>query len=416
MALFCVPLLLALFLPSPLLTQWTSYAEPGGSPIAKIHPYSYTLIVAALFVCLCVGPIRFLAEQWCARRGVLQFAAIIAFCAIATVMRQGIGGVAYMMDTLLSAPLAVMLASYLDAKRRGFLAGAIILFVTFNALVGIAERLAGVHLFALPGIDQVEYFRATAFLGHPLENGFITSSVLFLVPAMPWRISRKLLIIAICMAGILAFGARMSFLFSLMIGIIACLYLFGRGLGRGELRLSTLAAAPWIATMMLAAGGALTFGTVLGERIVKLAKFDESAQARVYAFKLFDYLSTQDLLFGVDFAEIGFLLKIDPDLRILENCWIGILLLLGAVLFVPFVLSLLGYLWSLARGRSAWVTFAILNFLLVASTSNSISTKSASLMIFSLAIAGLPQMLPRRRRARQFVGVLQGQLQQGHAW
>jgi hypothetical protein len=309
-----------------------------------------------------------------------------------------------------------MLASYLDAERRRLMTSGIIWFVTFNALVGIGERVASVHLFNLPGIDQFEYFRATAFMGHPLENGFITSSVMFLVPAMNWRTSRKLLVLAICMAGILAFGARMSFLISIVMGAAACLYFTALQLVRGRMRLATLAAAPWIAMVTLLAGTALTFGTVLGERIAKLAKFDESAEARVYAFKLFDYLSMHDLLYGVDFAEIEFLLKIDKDLRILENCWIGILLLLGAVLFVLFALSMLVYLWSLARGRSGWVVFAILNFLLVASTSNSISTKTPSFMIFSLAIAGIACMPLWRRRAAGFPSIPQQEWQRGGAW
>jgi hypothetical protein len=321
-----------------------------------------------------------------------------------------------MMDTLFAAPLAVMLVSYLDADRRRFLTSGLIGFVTFNALVAIGERIAGVHLFNLPSIDQVEYFRATAFLGHPLENGFITSSVMFLVPAMPWRVSRKFLVLAICMAGILAFGARMSFLFSIVTGIVACLYFAVRECGRGEMRLSTLAAAPWIAMITLAGGTVLTLGTVLGERIVALAKFDTSAEARVYAFKLFDYLSWNDLLYGVDFAEIAFLIKIDKDLHILENCWIGILLLLGIVLFVPFILSMLAYFRSLARGRSAWVAFAIVNFLLVASTSNSISTKSPSLVLFSIAIAGVPLVAARRRSVPRAALYRHQVLQQGSAW
>jgi hypothetical protein len=275
--------------------------------------------------------------------------------------------------------------------------------VAVNAAIGVVERVAGIH-FIFSDLDKFEHFRATALLGHPLENAFITSSVMFLAVAMPWSAWKKALILAVCMAGILAFGARSSFGVTIGLGIAAALYFGGRALLRGELRLSTLVAAPWLALLALAGGAALTFGTVLGERIVKLAKFDESAQTRVDAFKLFDYVSPHDLLYGVDFAEVNFLLDTYGAVKIIENCWINILLMLGAVLFALFAASLLGFFRSIARGRGAIAAFAILNFVLVASTSNSISTKTPSLAIFAIAMIGIP-LVARRFRSEDGVPV-----------
>ncbi len=397
MALMVIVLLEMLLLPNPLLTQFTGYAEPGGgNPLLKIHFYSYTLFLALAYVVASMGLVRFTAEQVVARPGVVQFAGVILLCAVITIWRQGIGGVAYMVDTLLAAPLAVMLAFSLDDERRRKLTSLIVYFVTFNAVIGVIERIAGVH-FIFTELDKFEYFRATALMGHPLENAFVTSSAMFLAVAMPWSAWKKALILSVCMAGILAFGARSSFGVTIALGIAAALFLGGRALLRGEMRLSTLVAAPWIAILALAAGAVLTFGTVLGERIVKLAKFDESAQTRVDAFKLFDYLSPSDILYGVDFAEVNFLLTTYKDVQIIENCWINILLMLGAVLFIVFAASLLGFLRSIARGRGAIAAFAILNFILVASTSNSISTKTPSLAIFAVALVGIPLVTRRRR-------------------
>ena len=397
MALMVLVLLQMLLLPNPLLTQFTGYAEPGGgNPLLKIHFYSYTLFLAFAYVVATAGLVRFTALQVTERPGVVQFACVIAVCAAITIWRQGIGGVAYMVDTLLAAPLAVMLVMSLDEARRRTLTTFIIYFVTFNAGVGIVERILNVH-FIFTELDKFEYFRATAFMGHPLENAFVTSSIMFLAVAMPWSAWKKGFILTVCMAGILAFGARSSFAATIVLGIAAALFFGGRALIRGEMRLSNLVAAPWIAILAFAGGAVLTFGTVLGERIVKLAKFDPSAQARVDAFKLFDYLNTNDLLYGVDFAEVNFLIATYQDVQIIENCWINILLMLGAILFVVFVVSLLGFFRSIARGRGAIAFFAVLNFLLVASTSNSISTKTASLAIFAIAMVGIP--LVKRRRS-----------------
>lgn len=402
MALVTFAVLQMLLLPNPLLTQLTGYAEPGGgNPIFKIHFYTYTLVLAFAFVTACAGRVRYLSHQVIERPGIVQFALVVALCSVITVSRQGVGGVAYMIDTLLAAPLAAMLALTLDEERRQKLTALIIYFVTFNAVIGIVERLASIH-FIYADLDEFAYFRATALLGHPLENAFITSSMMFLALAMPWSAWKKSFILAICMAGILAFGARSSFAVTILLGIVAGGFFGMRALFRGNMRLSTLVVAPWIALLTLAAGAALTLGTVLGERIVKLAKFDESAQVRVDSFKIFNYLNWDQILYGIDFAERNFLIDTFKDVKIIENCWIAIILMIGLVLFVVFAISLLGFLRSIARGRGAIAAFAVLNFLIVASTSNSISTKTAALALFAIAMVGIP--LATRRRSEGYEG------------
>jgi hypothetical protein len=397
MALMVLALLFALLLPAPLLNEFTGYAEPGGMPLLKFHFYTYALFLALLLVTLAVGLVRFTSEQAIEQPGVLQFAAVIVLCASLTIIRQGVSGVANMANTMLTAPLAVMLVFYLDEERRRKLTAFILSFVTVNAVVGICERIAEFNLFVFPDMGGTEYFRATALMGHPLENAFVTSSVMFLVPAMRWSMVKKSAVLAVMLAGILAFGARSSFATTLVLGCVAILFFATRALFRGKMRISTLASAPWIGLIAVGAGSALTFGTSLGERIVHLAKIDASAQARIDVFKLFHYFSTNDLLYGIDFAEINFLLKTYKDVAIIENCWIGLLLMLGAILFVVFAFSLLVFLRSIARGRGALAFFAIVDFLLVASTSNSLRTQTASFIIFAVALFGMP---PREKAVK----------------
>jgi len=369
-------------------------------PPFKFHFYTYTLLIALVLVTFAVGLVRFVSEQAVAQPGVLQFAAVIVLCAAITILRQGMSGVANMANTMFAAPLAVMLAFYLDENRRLKLTSLIIGFVAVNAAIGVCERIAGVNLFVFPEMGGTEYFRATALMGHPLENAFITSSVAFLVPAMPWSVARKAAVLALMLAGILAFGARSSFAVTLILGAAALLYIAAVALARGKMRVSTLAAAPWFGLLAIGAGAALALGTSLGERIVQLAKIDASAQARIDVFRLFNYLSPGDLLYGVDFAEINFLLKTYKEVAIIENCWIGLLLMLGAILFAVFAVSLLTFLRSIARGRGALAFFAVMAFLVVASTSNSLRTQTASLMIFAVALFGLPAQQKAARSTR----------------
>jgi len=57
----------------------------------------------------------------------------------------------------------------------------------------------------------------------------------------------------------------------------------------------------------------------------------------------------------------------------------------------------LGFFRSISRGRGALIAFAVMNFVLVASTNNSLSTKSPSLVLFSIALIGIPLLAQRRR-------------------
>jgi hypothetical protein len=415
MALMIVALLFALLLPAPLLTQWTGYADPGGMPLFKFHFYTYALLLALVLVTLAVGPVRFVSEQAVEQPGVLQFAVVIVLCAGVTIIRQGVGGVANMANTMFAAPFAVMIAFYLDEARRERLTTLIIGFVTINAAIAICERVAGVNLFVFPAMGGAEYFRATALMGHPLENALITASMVFLVIAMPWSVWSKGFVLLICVAGILAFGARGALSSVLLVGVGTALLLGLRALLFKEMRLSTLVAVPWMSALVVAIGAVLTFGTVLGERIVGLAKLDVSAQARLHAFKLFDYLSPNDILYGVDFAETNFLLKRDPDVNILENCWIALLLMLGAILFALFVVSLLVFFWSMIRARGAVAFFAVINFVLVASTNNSLSINTPSLLLFSVALVGIPHLSRRKHSAPFATSYRRGRVRYGES-
>src|SRR5262249_28269382 len=162
-----------------------------GMPLTKFHFYTYTLILAALLLTFSIGLVRLVAEQAREQPGVLQFMAVVGLCTGVTVAPQGGGGGASLANTMFPAPPPGMLAFYLDDERRQTLTALIIWFVAANAVIGIGERIAGVNLFVFSNIGDTEYFRATALLGHPLENAFVTSSVMFLIPAMSWPPMRK---------------------------------------------------------------------------------------------------------------------------------------------------------------------------------------------------------------------------------
>ncbi|MGO4781688.1 hypothetical protein AB4084_39990, partial [Lysobacter sp. 2RAB21] len=83
--------------------------------------------------------------------------------------------------TLMMPVAVVLIASRLnDAQLRGIFR-LIVVLVVVNAAIGLAEAVFQHHLVPYTvagGVPVIEdKFRATALLGHPLENALLTSLV-----------------------------------------------------------------------------------------------------------------------------------------------------------------------------------------------------------------------------------------------
>lgn len=388
-ALMVLAVLLAVFLPAQLLTKFTGYTDPGGgNPVFKIHFYSYALALAFVFVLACRGPISVLSDQIAKQFGVVQFGFVVGICAAILVIRHGVGSLGYMVDTLLVAPLAIVLTGYLTPERQYKLAALIVWVVLLNAAVAIVERMLGMHLMdIIPGKGDV-YFRSTAFFGEPLANALVTSAVMFVILGMQWSARRKTIALLVCFAALLSFGARGALLITSILIVTAVLSVGVISLFKGRLRLSTLAFAPWVLTLGLATIVVLMFATPLGERIVSTAYFDENAEERLDAYRVFDYLSDREILSGISAAKVNRIIATDYNIQIIENFWVILLLMLGAIMFVFFLISLIWFCYSLAARGEVLGFIAVAGFFLVASTNNSLATKSPALMLFVLAMAG----------------------------
>ncbi len=393
--------MLLLVLSPPLLDRITGYTSPGGMPLLKIHFGTY-LLFGALFLMLAkIGLPAFVFRSFQEQIGVLQFAALMAIVSAIVVLRQGMSGLAFFIDTLLTAPIAILIASYLDEKQRQKIMLLIIAFILVNAVVAVGERLAGKHIFNFQELWEVRFFRSTAFLGHPLTNAALTGFAMVLIVALNWHPLVKLCAISLCLAAILSFGARASFVSTAIALSLSCVAWSILRFRAGRMPRRLVRILPLILFLGAIVCAYLFTATDLGERIFALTKLgdgaslDDSAAVRINLFQIFHFISRDELLYGTSFYHILIILQVYKNIPVIENFWINILLFLGLILFIVFVISFLLFLFSICRGRGLFAYFAILNFLLIASASNSLSTKTPSLVIVVVAVFGLP----RRREA-----------------
>jgi polysaccharide biosynthesis protein VpsF len=385
--LLALALLAHVFASGAVLNLLYPYLSPGGSLIGKIHPATYLIALGFCWTTARQGlqaMLRRNREQLWAS----QFAGVVLVIGLVNLAKFGAGGAAYLLDTLLAAALAVMLMAHLTPEQRAGLARLLLTALLVNALAAIGEFAVQTNIFPRAREGGI-YFRASGFLGHPLNNGLITAPMLPLLLLAGWRDMRKAVYASIYIVAVLAFGARSALGIGLL-SLAAALFLAGVRLTlRGRMPLRLLMAVPWGLAFALASLTVLMLGTSFGTRFIERGLMDENAAVRVNSFNLLSYLSDAQLWSGIDITHYQLLLEKYPDLTIIENFWVNLLVGFGIPVFCAFVASFLWFLHGLQRRQSVLTRLAVVAFVLIASTNNSLSTKSSALVLFAVAATGL---------------------------
>jgi hypothetical protein len=367
-----------------------SYSIRGGFPILKIHPGSYLLMATFAALAFAKGAIPFTLARARAEPWVFQFFLITFLVALYELMRFGMSGLAYMVDALIIPPLALLLLHFASPQQRLSLAKLIINFIFFNSLMAIAEFVLKTHFLPAGPLEGADYFRSTAILGHPLANALMTAPLLPLLFLLNWSINRKLLYMTVYIVSILAYGARGAFAIGLTVFAAGMLLSGGALVRRRNLRATTFLIIIFIA-LLIGAGaiGVLLFGTDFGARIVQRAYLDDSAETRILIFRIFDVLTSDQIWQGLPLWRIEILQQKYDFFKYLENFWVIMLIGMGLPAFCLFAASFLLFIYGLQKSQHMLIRFAALSFILVASTNNSLSTKTPALLMFSLAAYGL---------------------------
>lgn len=377
-----------------LLRLGIPYDAPFGPPIAKVHPGTYCLLLAWFSALASHGnPLSVLAGQMRQHR----LLALYFFCMISVfvwvLMRHGTSGAAFIIEALWTPAIVAFVLYLLDPARHRQIVKVVVVLLLANAVLALGEVMAHARLTPLDLVhkDVVDepYFRASAFFGHPLHNAMITVSLLPAVTLLPWSLSRRLVALLLLLFGMLAFGGRASLVTGVVFyGALAAV----KGLidlVRSRYSYLQLTGGSLALMVGLTVLVAVIAGTGLGARIFNNLQMDSSATVRLSVWGAFAYLSDTDWWMGVSPAQIDHIalrLGLDPVYEAIENFWIYLFLQFGTIGFVPFMLGLgclLALLWKAANPA---MRTALVVYFLVASTANTLASKTISLMLLTLVI------------------------------
>lgn len=407
----CVVILLTV-LPGTMLglIGW-NYSGLGGNPLTKIHPATYLALALGAFLMLFSwnerdlsgGRVRYMPLP------VLTYALCIVAILAFLMLFHGGGSIAFMLDSLLMPAVVIFLILHLTPQQQAFLFRLLVALFVVNVLIGIGEALAGKRMFpfVIQGIEIIYDKRPTALMGHPLTNAHLTAITIFFAIGCLRTKAAKVLIGGFLAIGLVVFGGRSAMVLFALCYLVYLGVLFFRKSGTRRLQWSDLALVSGglvLAPIVLVAVFTLTpFGQNMLERLT----WDDSAESRIGLFGIFRYMDTVDLFIGISIERFNtYLILLDMPWTI-ENAWVQLLVRFGVIFFGIFLFGLYKLFRYLARGQTMEGLFALVLFLLIASTNNSLSGKGSILSVLAvLAItsrayrslapsaAALPQLSP----------------------
>lgn len=365
------------------------YTAPGGNPLAKLHPSNWLFAFALLFNLLsAASPRAYLAELPRAFPGATFFSAMWV-CLIAYAILVQHAPATPLIDTFFAAvaflPLHRALEGGARIRLRRLLHG--IMFV--NASLGILEFLLHFRLtpFAVAGTAIVDDYRSTALLGHPLLNAGTTGAYILMLFFHGDPEDRPLLragMMALQMVAMVAFGGRTAIVLGVSALALGSLPTIAAILGgrRFDERLGIVIAIG--SPIVVAAAFFAVSQGLFTDLVARFVDDKGSSEARVVIFDLFGQFSLADLLLGPDQERLQSLQTILGIEYGIENSWLGFVFQYGLLISVMFIggfLALIAEYMARSR-RGSWILVGY--FLILASSSASLSVKSLVLSQFAI--------------------------------
>ncbi len=371
-----------------------NYAAPGGNVLVKLHPSTYLQILAFLAATVPLNPVTYMAAVTRAHPSLTIHGTVMVLTMAYCTWRFGISGAAFINDSLLM-PVVLAMTLYalpLAWRRRIFIVA--IALVTIDSAVGIVEFMTKTRLipYYINGkLHEEPQFRATSLMGHPLKNAAIVATFLCVLPVLRGHRFAAAIAGAVMGVSLLAFGSRTAFLVCGAIGALWLAAWYIGALARREFSYVKLVGVSFLVLLGPIAAGLVLLALGPESRIFENLFWDTSAQARTLAFKVFDRVSLPELLFGL--GPEGILRAIDylktfTTLTDIENFWVLLLLNFGLINWLLFIFSFGSLILHMLRGAPVPVKIAVIVFLVMASSNNSLAVKDNSLCLLMLLVIG----------------------------
>lgn len=359
------------------------YVSEGGTPILKIHAYSYVILATIGIFTLKEGirdqfaRLNSLAKPW------LFSMFMVSFVICYGLFRYGTSGMAYTIDTFLTPLLFLLFLSRLNISECRRLLSLIAGLLLFNSILSILEFVTSTRIVDVE-FSSFSHFRSTALLTHPLNNALITAGLTLLV-FNKTRVP-SIIYLSIILLSMFAYGGRAAIGILLLFSAIACVPYAFRTLSVGiKASKQGFAVMLCIFYLSIVVVGFILVQSGISERIISKLHIDESASTRFDVFYLLEQLTPSEWLLGAS-KNLQSSIDLYLGISVIENFVIAWVISFGLICTIPLLLTLFSIFIALSRRVNGIALLAVPVFFFVSITNNSLTTKTPALLFMMTAL------------------------------
>lgn len=360
------------------------YVSQGGNPIFKIHLYSYSILLVVALVFFSGKGTRYFSGLMELKPYWIMCIACVIFVIIYGLFRQGLSGMAYIVDTVLTPLLIIPLLLMLKDKQKNKIIILLAWLLLLNALVAIIEFSQSSSLFFVE-FSSFSHFRSPAFLAHPLNNALITAALAPLlmtktrIPAVVYFL--------IVLLSLFSFGGRVAIGIFIVASLIISLPSIKQFLTQGVVisKINFVFYQFGFFCMVLSLGYAILL-TPIGDRVISKMYIDNSAQTRFDVFIILEKLNIQEWAFGAS-SQLKGNLEFLIGQKTIENYLIGWIVSFGMVGAIPLLFSVFFMPIRMVINMPLNAKVAVMTFFLVSISNNALTVKTTALLFLFTVIA-----------------------------
>ncbi|EOW9232255.1 VpsF family polysaccharide biosynthesis protein [Vibrio cholerae] len=354
------------------------YVSDGGSPLLKIHLYSYIILLSYFMVSIKIGMTWFsnkLGEYsniWLISLSCLSFVIIYGY------LRYGTSGMAYMVNTFLVSLMIIPLISILNHSQVDKILKLVSYLILINSVIAIFEFLTNSRIIEVEFKD-FSYFRSSALLTHPLNNSLITVSLsllLFNKTFLP-----GIIYILITLLALFSFGGRSALVIFVFVLFIYCFPKMWKfmtsGVKANKKRVALFMLPGYLAILSFLM---ILINSGITERIMSNLYIDGSASARIDVFFLLEQLTVSEWIWGASHRLLESI-ELYIGINVIENYFIGWIFTFGLIGTIPLTMCVFLPLYYFSKNGDYSSKLSVLIFFLVGITNNSLTTKTPVLLL-----------------------------------
>ncbi len=379
--LTAVAFLIRFAIPAQLMNKMVAYTTETGSFYEKLHFGTYAVLLL-LPVAVLSRPFVLRGDEIGKFRALLRYGGLMLLMAVFMFVTGKAGSSVLLVDTYLVAGAAGLIMLALNPASRRVLGDITLGFLILSALVGIFEALTQQRIMPYDAVELV--FRPVGLSEHPLALGATCATAVGFVALTRWPVWLRVAAIGILFIGAAASGARLALLvtaleiFALII-VVPWPRLSPRHQRQAKLfvLLATAAGGAVLTAIMFAAGLLSRFTSTL---------FDENFFVRVSIYDVFNHVSFEQVMFGMDGNELLRIVNEKLHMPTIESAQVVIVLLFGLPLALLFAWLVFWMLWRMLRHAqpAAWIGVAAT--LLAALSNNTLSSKTPLIMMMIVLV------------------------------